>query len=424
MSNSTHALLHEVIPFMDILTAHLDDFADNEALHPAVCRAAQLGRAAMNKHYSRTDESIQHRVAIGKSSLRAFIVTYALYLPLYSTAMHPAMKIDYMVKKDWEPDWIEIVTEIVREEWRSRYKPAAKPAPRPTRTPGRLSAQAASQQRAPNRDGSSASAAEPSSGKHTSEKVSTFRRFSGVSATWLWLTLCFKRMKAMFSTVPGGNQAGQAHTAVDPLEVYLALPPLLHVTDPLVYWDGVLKAKGPDAPLAQMALDFLSVPGMFRMTPLPYSNRSSHSPTATSCDAERAFSRGRLTVSRLRHSLADESVRANTLLGSWARLDGLVPEKTIIKSFEERNEDGAPKTASSSKASKAGSGKTSASANLSIPKAIRPPSRKPSAASISTRAAGKSSLTSGTASASASSSTRSKKGKGKASVITLSDSDE
>ena len=47
-------------------------------------------------------------------------------------------------------------------------------------------------------------------------------------------------------------------------------------------------------------------------------------------DAERAFSRGRLTVSRLRRSLSDESVRANTILGSWARIADLVPKKELV----------------------------------------------------------------------------------------------
>ncbi|TFK79534.1 hypothetical protein K466DRAFT_474560, partial [Polyporus arcularius HHB13444] len=51
---------------------------------------------------------------------------------------------------------------------------------------------------------------------------------------------------------------------------------------------------------------------------------------ATSVDAERAFSHGRLTVSRLRRSLADESVCANTVLGSWARINDLIPEKEVI----------------------------------------------------------------------------------------------
>ncbi|KAI0718452.1 hypothetical protein C8T65DRAFT_570740, partial [Cerioporus squamosus] len=50
---------------------------------------------------------------------------------------------------------------------------------------------------------------------------------------------------------------------------------------------------------------------------------------ATSTDAERAFSRGRLNVSRLRHSLADASVRATTVLGSWARLPGLISEADL-----------------------------------------------------------------------------------------------
>ncbi|EIW62759.1 uncharacterized protein TRAVEDRAFT_97139, partial [Trametes versicolor FP-101664 SS1] len=53
--------------------------------------------------------------------------------------------------------------------------------------------------------------------------------------------------------------------------------------------------------------------------------------SATSTDTERAFSRGRLTVSRLRHSLADESVRANTVLGSWARIADLLPEADLVE---------------------------------------------------------------------------------------------
>ncbi|KAI1788246.1 hypothetical protein LXA43DRAFT_894916, partial [Ganoderma leucocontextum] len=41
---------------------------------------------------------------------------------------------------------------------------------------------------------------------------------------------------------------------------------------------------------------------------------------ATSTDAERAFSRGGLTISRLRHSLNDASVRASALLASWSTI--------------------------------------------------------------------------------------------------------
>lgn len=53
-------------------------------------------------------------------------------------------------------------------------------------------------------------------------------------------------------------------------------------------------------------------------------------PSSLSTDTERAFLRGRLTVPRLRHSFSDESVRASMLLGSWAQIPELVPERKAI----------------------------------------------------------------------------------------------
>ena len=47
--------------------------------------------------------------------------------------------------------------------------------------------------------------------------------------------------------------------------------------------------------------------------------------TATSTDTERAFSRGGLTVSKMRHSLSDQSTRTATVLGAWCDLPGAVP---------------------------------------------------------------------------------------------------
>ena len=55
--------------------------------------------------------------------------------------------------------------------------------------------------------------------------------------------------------------------------------------------------------------------------------------TVTSTDVERAFSGGRLTVSRMWHSLPDESTRASTVLGSWVKIDGLLPEQELLKAF-------------------------------------------------------------------------------------------
>lgn len=57
---------------------------------------------------------------------------------------------------------------------------------------------------------------------------------------------------------------------------------------------------------------------------------------ATSTDVERAFSRGGLTVSKLRHSLLDKSVRSATVLGTWCEKEGLVPVDDIISVFKEK----------------------------------------------------------------------------------------
>ena len=46
--------------------------------------------------------------------------------------------------------------------------------------------------------------------------------------------------------------------------------------------------------------------------------------TATSTDVERAFSHGGPTVSKMRHSLSDESTRAASVLGAWCDLPGAV----------------------------------------------------------------------------------------------------
>ena len=59
--------------------------------------------------------------------------------------------------------------------------------------------------------------------------------------------------------------------------------------------------------------------------------------TATSTDVEHAFSRGHLTVSRMQHSLSDETTRAATVLSSWTALPGLVPEADILNFFQEKN---------------------------------------------------------------------------------------
>ncbi len=53
-------------------------------------------------------------------------------------------------------------------------------------------------------------------------------------------------------------------------------------------------------------------------------------------DAERSFSHGGLTVSKLRHNLSDESTRAATVLSAWMKVPNLVPEAKIIQTFADK----------------------------------------------------------------------------------------
>ena len=66
ISASTRGLVHEVIPYIDVLTKHLDDFQDNLTLLPSIRLAAKRGRKVLNKYYSLTDESSMYRVAMSE----------------------------------------------------------------------------------------------------------------------------------------------------------------------------------------------------------------------------------------------------------------------------------------------------------------------------------------------------------------------
>jgi hypothetical protein len=57
---------------------------------------------------------------------------------------------------------------------------------------------------------------------------------------------------------------------------------------------------------------------------------------ATSTDVEHAFSRGGLTVLKMRHSLSDESTCAASVLGAWCDLPGAVPQDEIMAIFKEK----------------------------------------------------------------------------------------
>jgi hypothetical protein len=48
-------------------------------------------------------------------------------------------------------------------------------------------------------------------------------------------------------------------------------------------------------------------------------------------------SQGGLTVSKMQHSLTDKSVRATTVLSSWAAMPGTIPCSKIIAAFNAKS---------------------------------------------------------------------------------------
>ena len=56
--------MHEVIPFIDLLTAHVNKFASDDMLSPCVRAAAKRGRCILDKYYAATDETSIYRIAM------------------------------------------------------------------------------------------------------------------------------------------------------------------------------------------------------------------------------------------------------------------------------------------------------------------------------------------------------------------------
>ncbi|PIL30809.1 hypothetical protein GSI_06977 [Ganoderma sinense ZZ0214-1] len=106
ISSSDRALVHEVIPYMDALTEHLDKFSNDESLTPTVHMAAKRRRVVLDKYYGLTNETIIYHIAM---------------------ILHPRYKMNYF----WTQEWLE--------EWISEAGKAPTSAG-PSRVPGRRSA--------------------------------------------------------------------------------------------------------------------------------------------------------------------------------------------------------------------------------------------------------------------------------------------
>ena len=139
--------------------------------------------------------------------------------------------------------------------------------------------------------------------------------------------------RALLASMRKGPDGARSED-LNALKVYLEASPLITIKDPLAYWNGLLNSGSDSPELARMALDILSIPGTSLHFVYPIFHLLMISNAATSTDVERAFSCGRLTVSRLCRSLSDKSVHANTVLGSWASIPNLVHESELIALFD------------------------------------------------------------------------------------------
>lgn len=68
ISTTGKALVHEVLPYFDLLTDHVDQFKNNVQNSPIARAAAQRGRRMLDKYYAFTDDSIIYRIAMSTSA--------------------------------------------------------------------------------------------------------------------------------------------------------------------------------------------------------------------------------------------------------------------------------------------------------------------------------------------------------------------
>jgi hypothetical protein len=111
---------------------------------------------------------------------------------------------------------------------------------------------------------------------------------------------------------------------VDEMNLYLNTEPE-NVADPIQWWYEKRKTYPR---LHQMAIDYLTIPGVCLAIRVFIFTHGWQPYIATSVDVERLFSRGRLILSHTRSRLSVLSTRALLCLGSWGHL-GLVKDEDV-----------------------------------------------------------------------------------------------
>ena len=149
MSSHRHALIQDVIPYLDILTEHVDKFKADTSKAATVRAAAARGRVILDRYYSRTDEGSIYRIAMRKFALA---IQCSHNLICFLQVLHPAFKTQYFDQHHWPDEWVEEALRLCREEWKESYRPAPSsltaeippPLPPPNYRPGHISAHNAS----------------------------------------------------------------------------------------------------------------------------------------------------------------------------------------------------------------------------------------------------------------------------------------
>ncbi|TFK79533.1 hypothetical protein K466DRAFT_467951, partial [Polyporus arcularius HHB13444] len=118
--------------------------------------------------------------------------------------LHPAYKDKYFRKARWPEDWIDEALRVIKAEWTSEYK--------------------------------------------TAPDASDLRLSTDLPGG----------TRNLFASITGRS----TRRAEDSLEEYLEAAPRVTVKDPLAYWNAALASGSEDPALAQMALDYLSIPGI------------------------------------------------------------------------------------------------------------------------------------------------------------------
>jgi len=128
----------------------------------------------------------------------------------------------------------------------------------------------------------------------------------------------------MFDSLPSLSTP-KRHELCDKLDKYLSTDPEA-VEDVLMWWHGC-HTMYPC--LSRMALDYLTIPGVFFNPSSTSVSSSIHFLPATSVDVKQIFSHGCLILSHVHDWLSAQLTRALLCLGSWSLL-GLVKDTDVL----------------------------------------------------------------------------------------------